>query len=77
MTDTVLFKRYNESTKRKVSEAMVAMEELKKDKIDRVLGIYTKLMNGYLVNKVEEAQNYGVNGKRISHAAGSTIQIYE
>lgn len=65
MTDTVLFKRYNESTKRKVSEAMVAMEELKKDKIDRVLGIYTKLMNGYLVNKVEEAQNYGVNERSI------------
>lgn len=41
------------------------MEELKKDKIDRVLGIYTKLMNGHLVNKVEEAQNYGVNERSI------------
>lgn len=41
------------------------MEELKGDKIARVLGIYTKLMNGYLVNKAEEAQNYGVNERSI------------
>lgn len=41
------------------------MDELKNDKIERVLGIYTKLMNGCLVNKVEEAQNYGVNERSI------------
>lgn len=35
------------------------------DKIDRVLGIYSKLMNGYIVNKAEEAQNYGVNERSI------------
>ncbi len=35
------------------------------DKIERVLGIYSKLMNGYVVNKVEEAQNYGVNERSI------------
>ena len=29
------------------------------DKIDRVLGIYSKLMNGYIVNKAEEAQTMG------------------
>lgn len=34
-------------------------------KIDRVLGIYSKLMNGAIVNKVEEAQNYGVNERTI------------
>lgn len=34
-------------------------------KIDRVLGIYTKLMNGSLVNKAEEAQNYSVNERSI------------
>ena len=34
-------------------------------KIDRVLGIYTKLMGGYLVNKAEEAQKYGVNERTI------------
>lgn len=41
------------------------MEEYKSDKIKRVLGIYTKLMNGHLVNKVEEAQRYGVNERSI------------
>ena len=35
------------------------------DKIDRVLGIYSKLLNGYIVNKAEEAQNYGVNERSI------------
>ncbi|MCH5249599.1 MAG: WYL domain-containing protein [Lachnospiraceae bacterium] len=34
-------------------------------KIDRVLAIYTKLMGGYLVNKAEEAQKYGVNERTI------------
>ena len=41
------------------------MEEYKSDKIDRVLGIYTKLMNGHLINKAEEAQKYGVNERSI------------
>lgn len=30
-------------------------------KVDRTLGIYTKLLGGYSVNKAEEAQQYGVN----------------
>lgn len=34
-------------------------------KIGRVLGIYTKLLDGYLVNKSEEALNYGVNERTI------------
>ncbi len=41
------------------------VEEQGKDKINRVLGIYSKLMNGYVVNKAEEAQNYGVNERSI------------
>ncbi len=41
------------------------MEEVKTDKINRVLGIYTKLMNGCLVNKREEAQKFGVNERSI------------
>lgn len=41
------------------------MDELKNYKIERVLGIYTKLMTGCLVNKAEEAQNYGVNERSI------------
>ena len=40
-------------------------EEFRGDKIARVLGIYTKLMNGCLINKLEEAQNYGVNERSI------------
>lgn len=34
-------------------------------KIDRVLDIYSKLMGGALVNKAEEARNYGVNERTI------------
>lgn len=41
------------------------MENIKSDKIERVLGIYTKLMNGYLISKAEEAMNYGVNERSI------------
>lgn len=36
-----------------------------KGKIDRVLGIYTKLMNGSLVRKEEEAAKYSVNERSI------------
>lgn len=38
---------------------------MKSDKIERVLGIYTKLLNGYLVKKSEEAHFYGVNERSI------------
>lgn len=41
------------------------METIGTDKIERVLGIYTKLINGSVVNKVEEANNYGVNERSI------------
>lgn len=41
------------------------MKNIKSDKIERVLAIYTKLINGYLVNKAEEAVNYGVNERSI------------
>lgn len=41
------------------------MENIKRDKIERVLGIYTKLINGYLVSKTEESANYGVNERSI------------
>ena len=34
-------------------------------KVDRTLGIYTRLLGGYLVNKAEEAQRYGVNERTI------------
>lgn len=41
------------------------MEEYKTDKINRILAIYTRLINGYVVNKTEEAKRYGVNEKSI------------
>lgn len=41
------------------------MEETKFDKTQRILGIYSKLANGYIVNKAEEAVNYGVNERSI------------
>lgn len=41
------------------------MENIKSDKIERVLAIYTKLMNGYLVSKAGEAVNYGVNERSV------------
>jgi len=36
-----------------------------KDKVNRILDIYTKLINGYSVNKAEEAVHYGVNQRTI------------
>ncbi len=41
------------------------MGKSKSSKIERVLGIYTKLKNGHLVSKAEEAVNYGVNERSI------------
>lgn len=41
------------------------MQRESTDKIQRVLGIYKKLISGNIVNKVEEANNYGVN-ERVS-----------
>ena len=41
------------------------MEEIKGDKISRVLQLYAKLVDGYVVNKAEEAVNYGVNERSI------------
>ena len=36
-----------------------------RDKITRVLALYTKLINGSIINKSEEAQNYGVAERSI------------
>lgn len=41
------------------------MDNGKEDKINRVLQIYSKLMEGYVVKKAEEAQHYGVNERSI------------
>lgn len=41
------------------------MEDIKNDKTARILNLYTKLMNGYTINKAEEAQSCGVNERSI------------
>ena len=41
------------------------MEKEKTDKLERILGIYSKLIDGRIVNKLEEAHRYGVNEKSI------------
>lgn len=41
------------------------MDNERNGKIDRVLELYTKLLNGEVINKISEAQNYGVNERSI------------
>lgn len=41
------------------------VDDGKGNKAERVLGIYSKLMNGYVVNKAEEARLYEVNERSI------------
>lgn len=41
------------------------MEEIKGDKIQRVLQIYARLADGYVIRKAEEAQRFGVNERSI------------
>ena len=40
-------------------------EQSTSDKTERVLDLYTKLLNGAIVKKAEEANNYGVNERTI------------
>lgn len=51
------------------------MENTGSNKVNRVLGIYTKLKNGHLVNKAEEAINYGVDERSIQRDIDD-IRIY-
>lgn len=41
------------------------MKEIKTNQSERILSIYTKLINGGIVNKAEEANNYGVTERSI------------
>lgn len=41
------------------------MESSSKDKVGRILAIYSKLMDGHVVNKAEEAAYYNVNERSI------------
>ena len=59
MTDFVLLMLYN------ILKEDIAMDKVMQHKNDRILGIYTKLINGNWVNKTEEAKKYGVNERTI------------
>ena len=48
-----------------ITEVSDAMDGEGLGKSNRVLAIYTKLMNGQLVKKAEEAERFGVNAKSI------------
>lgn len=61
MTDSVICKVYNGV----ITMEDGSMEEAKKDKVKRVLEIYTKLLNGHMINISEEAVDYGVNERSI------------
>ncbi len=52
-------------------------ENVKSDKIARILGIYTKLMNGGIVNKAEEARQYGVNERSIQRDIDDIREYFE
>lgn len=41
------------------------MSEGKYSKVEQVLGIYTRLMDGCLIRKTEEAERYGVDLRSI------------
>ena len=47
------------------------------DKVERVLGIYTKFMNGEIVNKATEAQRYHVNERSIQRDIDSIRNFME
>lgn len=53
------------------------MEGMKSDKIDRILGIYTKLIHGHVVNKSEEAQRYQVNERSIQRDIDDIREYFE
>lgn len=47
------------------------------EKVERILGIYTKLMNGAIVNKAEEAHYYGVNERSIQRDIDDIRNYFE
>ncbi len=41
------------------------MKERKENKLNRILSIYTRLLNGEIINKAAEAERYNVNARSI------------
>ena len=46
-------------------------------KVDRTLGIYTRLLGGHIINKAEEAQKYGVNERTIQRDIDDIRNFFE
>lgn len=53
------------------------MEPMKNDKIERILGIYTRLINGHWIDKAEEALRYGVNERSIQRDIDDIRNYFE
>lgn len=53
------------------------MERAESNKMIRVLDIYTKLLGGGIINKVEEAQNYGVNERSIQRDINDIREFFD
>ena len=62
MTEYVYLKVYIQNQIQQ-QEGIVVSE--KREKTERVLGIYTKLMRGDIVNKAREAKEYGVDEEEL------------
>ena len=58
-------------------EKAVEMSDFKRDKARRVLEIYTKLLNGKLIHKQEEALKYGIDEKSIQRDIGDIRRFLE
>ena len=63
-TESDVLKTYNDNVRTRTGEKNM-IDDYKNGKIERILGIYTKLLSGNIVNKLKEAQEYGVNERTI------------
>lgn len=55
----------------------MAYEEVKGDRISRVLSIYTKLLDGEVVNKAIEARKHGVNERTIQRDIDDILNFFD
>lgn len=56
----VMIKCYNKNHRRRMCGTMKS-----NNKLERILDLYTKLLDGYVINKAKEAIDYGVNERTI------------
>ena len=55
----------------------MSYEEVKGDRIARVLSIYSKLLDGEIVNKAIEAKKHGVNERTIQRDIDDIRNFFE